>query len=180
MSDGTINIPVRSAPPSSPTTGRSKIWVSDSDKKPRVTDDNGITSSFESIYGSEYQSDVNDILATNNTTTFQSYLNLPYTITDVTVSSTYEVEVNFIWNYSSGSTDFRGQILINNVQYKEDFRNEPKDGGTDQRFWNGFKYRVGGDELSLLSGNITWAFAASSGGNTARMYYCYLSIKRVS
>ena len=145
----------------------------------RITDENGSTIYTPSIYGTDYNGDSEDSFATNNTTTFQNYLTVPYTITDINAAALYELEVSFIWGYSSGSTDYRGRLTINGSQYREIFSKEPKDGGSDQRDWRGFKYLVTGAELATLTGNVGFDFAASSNGNTARTYYAYLSLKRV-
>lgn len=144
-----------------------------------LTDENGSTVYQANVYGQDYNGDFNDAFATNNTTVFQNYLNVPYTVTSIGIDAYYELEVSFIWGYSSGSTDYRGQLSINGIQYKELFTKEPKDGGSDQRDWRGFKYLVRGDELGALSGNLDFNFASSSSGNTARTFYAYLSLKRV-
>lgn len=178
MSDGTINFPERSTPPDSPSVNRYKIWI-DSSGKPRITDQNGVTLGFESIYGSSFSSGDREGLQSNNTTTFQSYLSVPYTINDLSASAQYQLEVNFIYNYSSAANDYVGALFVNGSQFKEDFVCEPRDGGTDQRFWISFKYKILGSELATLTGTIDWQFRSSSNGSTSRTYYCYLTLKRV-
>ena len=180
MSDGTVNLPVRSTPPDSPTAGRYKIWVSSVDGKPKITDENGVTLGFESLYGSDLNFDTNDLDTTNNTTTFQNYLTIPYAVSTVDANARYEVTISFVWGYSSAANDFRGQFTINGVQFGEEFRQEPKDGGTDQRHYTTFNFPVTGTDLNLLNGFIGWNYASSTGGNIARMFYCYLKLKRLS
>lgn len=178
MSDGTLNFPKRASDPSPPSVDRYKIWV-DSNGKPRITDENGDTIGFENIYGSDYSGDKKNTEETNNTTSFVEYLSIPYEISDTTASAQYEITLSIVWNYSSGANDYRGVIKINGVIYGQEFRQEPKDGGADQRFFTSFPVLVGGDEIGALTGNISWDFASSVGGNTARTYYCSLTIKRV-
>ncbi len=179
MSDGTINFPKRASDPDSPTVGRCKIWI-DTNGNPKLTDENGITVGFESLYGSSFNSNLQEGLQSNNTTTFQTYSTLNYTVEDIGGAANYEIEASIFWNYSSAANDYRGKIQVNGADFKEEMRVEPKDGGTDQRNWAKLTYPITGAQLASLSGDITWQFASSSGGNTARTYYAYLTIKRVS
>lgn len=180
MSDGTLNFPLRTVAPSAPAVGRAKIWVSDVDGKPYITDSSGNTFPFESQAGRNYASGVNKTLETNNTTTYEEYVSLNYSNVDLSSSATYEIDVNFVWNFSSGSNDFLARVMLNGTQFGEGFRREPKDTGSDQRYYQGFKLVVFGNELSLPNGSISIEFASSSPGDTARMYYCYLSFRRVA
>lgn len=179
MSDGTINLPVRTTPPDSPNTGRYKIWVASSDGKPRITDENGVTKTFETIYGSEYFSDEAETIATNNSTTLETYLSVVFNNIEATPTAKYVIECNIKYNHSSTGTDYRGQILVNGSPYKEELRVEPKDSGADQRIPATFKFPITGDVLST-AGNISFAYRSSSSGNTARTYYCFLELIRVA
>jgi hypothetical protein len=178
MSDGTLNFPTRATPPASPDVGRWKIWV-DSNGKPKITDSSGTTIGFEPLYGSSFNEIEKDVIETNNTTTFQNYETLNYTVESIDPLAIYEMEINFIWNFSSGANDYVGRFVVNGAQFKEPFQDEPKDAGADQRKWNGFKYRITGAQLATLTGTIAWEFRSSNAGNTARTYYAYINLKRV-
>lgn len=179
LSDGTINLPLRATPPDPPTIGRVKIWASSTDGKPRITDENGVTSSFEPAYGSLYFSSYRDTFDSNNSTTPELYHSLAYTGADIDPLAEYEISAHFVWNHSSASNDIICDLELNGSPIGEEFRVEPKDTGTDQRIHAPMKYKVTGAELATTNGNIDFYFRASSGGNTSRMYFCLLTILRV-
>lgn len=180
MSDGSINFPRRASEPDTPAAGRTKIWVDDGDGKPKYTNDAGVTSPFGGLYGQNFQATLEDADATNNTTSFVTYDDLSYTVDTVSGFVIYEVNINFVWGYSAPSTDFRARLLVNGVQIGEEFRQEPKDGGVDQRQYMSLTVPVFGFQLGTVTGTIEFQFAASNAGPEARMFYNYMTIKRVS
>lgn len=178
MSDGTLNFPKRNTAPSSPSTDRAKIWVGD-DGKPRITNDDGTTSGFESNFGANYFYNSNEITATNNTNTFQSFLTLTYSGLDNSASALYRVAVSFAWNYSVGQRNYNGQFTINNVQFGELFSQEPKDTAADNRLWESLFVVVSGADLAS-AGFIGYNFRAQNNGDTATTYFARLELFRVA
>jgi hypothetical protein len=53
MSDGTINLPKRSTPPSAPTVGRFRIWVDSNDNEVKFIDDLGVIQTFKGDQGDQ-------------------------------------------------------------------------------------------------------------------------------
>ena len=168
-------------PPTTPAAGKAAITLAPNGQV-RVTDSNGDSFLFSAprLYGTDLNYGKKNAVETNNTTTEQTYLNVPYTISDNTVNALYEIDVHFSWSYSSTSSEYIGSLKLNGVQLEEEFRLEPKDAGTDQRIWNSMKFILTGAEVSALSGNIRWDFRSSSGGDTARTYYCLIKMKRIA
>ncbi len=180
MSDGTLNFPTRATPPDAPNAGRYKIWVDSTDGKPKITDENGVTTTFEAVYGQNFGAALNEADETNNTTTFDEYALLNYDVSTISGFVIYEVNLNIVWGYSVANQDFRGRLLLNGVQFGEEFRQEPKDAGADQRHYTSLTFPVFGFQLATLTGSLAFEYAASTAGNIARMFYCYLTIKRVA
>jgi len=168
-----------SSPPSGINTGESAITVDSTSGEPQYTDGNtGLTKTFKSIYGSNYHVNENTTPSTNTTTSFQNYLTLSYSMLDDSPSAIYKVNIFFVWGYSVPSRDYRGIFSVNGTQYGEEFRVEPKDGGSDQRNWATGWYTFTGAELGV-SGTIEFDFASQSNGDTSRTYTCNLELLRV-
>lgn len=181
MSDGTLNFPKRATTPDLPTSGRSKIWVDGNDNEPYITDgDTGQTTPFKGAFGANLQLDERLDEQTTTSTTWQTYLNINYNSIDPT--STYRMGLQFVWGYSSASTDFEARMLINNEQYGEIFKVEPKDGGTDQRNQEYMLAWLSEARFSAWTTNnqVQIQFRASNGGNTARMYKASVEFWRIS
>ncbi len=178
MSDGTLNFPTRSVPPSTPSTNRAKIWVGD-DGKPQITTDDGQSKTFENVYGQNYTYSANEIPSTNSTNGFQSYLTLTYSGLDVSPGARYRVAVSFAWNYSVGQRNYIGQFNINGVDFGEPFSQEPKDTAADNRIWESLFVVLDGSELNA-NGFIGYNFRAQNNGDTATTYFARLELFRVS
>ncbi len=178
MSDGTLNFPKRTTAPSTPSNGRSKIWV-DSAGKPKITNDDGTTAGFEANFGANYFYNSNEIPSTNNTNQFQSFLTLTYSGIDTSPTARYRVAVSFAWNYSVGQRNYIGQFNINGVDFGEPFSQEPKDTAADNRIWESLFVVLTGAELNS-AGFIGYNFRAQNNGDTATTYFARLELFRVA
>jgi hypothetical protein len=171
MSDGTLNLPVRLTPPSPPSAGRQKIWIDGNDGKPKSTDENGVSKSFESVYGQNYFYAANEVEETNNTTTFEESVSLNFSGIDPASTARYEIMVSFVWGYSAPNRDYTGRFTLNGVQFGDVFKKEPKDGGADQRQWETiFVGDFSAAELGGVSGSVGFEYAAQQAGDKARPY----------
>ncbi len=178
MSDGTLNFPTRTTDPSTPATGRAKIYV-DNFNKPKIKTDDGSIVGFESNFGANYFYNANETPATNNTTGFQSFTSLTFSGLENSATALYRVAVSFAWNYSNGQRNFIGQFTVNNVQFGELFQQETKDTGGDIRHWQSLFVVVTGAELNA-SGFIGFNFRAQQNGDTATLYFARIELFRVA
>jgi len=109
------------------------------DGTPCTIDSNGVEVCYAQvsgqIHGSFFQKNENNVPANTSSTSFQNYLTLSFAGIDSSPTAIYKVSLFFVWGYSDGGKDFRAQLTINNIQYGEEFRKEPKDTGTNQRYW---------------------------------------------
>lgn len=173
MSDGTLNLPVRNSDPATPSSGRVKVWVDAVDKKPRTTDDAGVTSGFESAFGQNFAFAKETNPATNNTSTPQTYVSRAYDIVSIDPSRIYRVMAKISCGYSTGTRDFRARLTLNgNEIADEEVRVEQKDSGGDQRI----PYVLGpfyltGAEMIQAQGNFELQYYAQQNGDVARAYY---------
>ena len=168
-----LTLTKRVTPPSAPPTNKVAISVNDSGQ-PQITDENGVTTTFESVFGQNYQYVSRFDDDTHNNTNRESYLDFD---TENLPLGTYELEVEYIWNYSSASNDFIGEIQINGSQLEDLHQQEPKDTGTNQRHVQFRKFT-----LVNISGVQTFDFlyGPSNNGNTARVYQAKFWFKRVA
>lgn len=90
---------------------------------------------------------------------------------------THELIVQYTWGYGSAATDFVGEIRQDGNLLVDGHRQEPKDGGADQRM----SYMMM-DEIIIPPGGSTvvLSFASSSSGNQARMYSARMRSQRVA
>jgi hypothetical protein len=178
MSDGTLNFPKRNTAPTIPSAGRSKIYV-DAQGKPKIANDDGTISGFESNFGANYFYNANEVPATNNTSGFQSFLTLTFSGLDTSPTARYRVAVSFAWNYSAAQRNYIGQFSINNVPFGEDFSQEPKDVGGDNRIWESLFVVLSGADLNA-AGFIGFNFRAQNNGDVATTYFARLELFRVA
>lgn len=175
MSDGTINIPNRATAPSTPTIGRSKIWVDNTDKKARITDDTGFTRPFESIFGNSFALNKKTIIESNSAATFQIYISQTYEPIAF-ASGTYRVELVFLWRMSNTTTSIEVGLNINGVLYESTILKESKDASDVCRECLVYYIPVG---TLLASNTFELVFRPESGGNTATIYSGSLAAWRV-
>lgn len=166
-----LTLDERSTPPNPPANGKATIYV-DQGNGPSVRKSNGDIETFKAIFGTQASSAKETADLVNTSTAFQNYLtfnptNLP--------QGNYLVLVRIVWGYSSGSNDIRVQFQLDNANFVSELREEPKDGGADQR-----KHSMA-FSLVQLNGNHTFDinWAASSGGNQARMFEAEIILFRV-
>lgn len=131
---------------------------------PKYKDENGSIFSFSNPFGSEFQYFENTADETNNSSTWDTYLSC--VTTDLPLGDYFYI-IEYYWNHSSGSTDFGGRLQLNDVTNGDIHRQEPKDGGGEQRFVNHFFRRFTG-----LSGvnTINFQYNAANNSNTSRIY----------
>ena len=177
MSDGTLNFPHRSVPPSAPSVDRTKIWIDDTGEA-KLTDSAGVTTPFKSIFGANYTYANNNVASINDTTTFQNYLTLNYAGLDTSPGTQYRIGLTFGWNYSVATRNYIARFLLNGVQFGPDFQVEPKDGGTDISHWETVFFVVDGATLSG-SGTLEFEFRAQSAGDVATTNFASYELFRV-
>lgn len=135
-------------------------------------DENGQVNLFGAVFGKNFANKKKTSDQTTTQRSFQAY----DSIIAPADGNNYLVYVRYVWGYSSGSTDFRGRILINGSQALEEHRQEPKDGGNDQR------YHFSTMTLAVPSGGnveVEIEFAAGSSGNQARLYESEIILWRI-
>lgn len=180
MSDGTLNFPERSSTPSTPSTGRYKIWVSDVDGKPKITDDTGSTTGFENVYGQNFQYSSDQFEDTNTTEVPQTYTNISYPSGLATVGYKYEIHFSAITRYSTGTRNHMSRIAVDSVLLEEEISIEHKDSGPDIRHPINYTYIIDGSALNNAGGFIDFDFWAQLAGDTATIYSATLTFKRVA
>ena len=84
---------------------------------------------------------------------FQSYLQIQFSVDEL--GATYRTNCDFLWGHDSASSDIRVAISLDGGVNVKEFRVEPKDAGTDQRYQdNILKYfenlSVGTHTIDLL------------------------------
>lgn len=166
-----ITLDERTTAPNAPANGKQTIFA-DVNNGPSVRKSNGDIETFKSIFGTQASSAKETADLINTATTFQNYLN--FNPTNLPPGN-YLVLMRVVWGYSSGTNDIRVQFQLDNSDFVSELRQEPKDGGADQRMHDTIF------SLVSLNGNhnfdINWA--ASSGGNQARMYEAEIILFRV-
>jgi len=148
--------------PSTPPAGKQKIFTTAANG-PAVKKSNGTVETFKSLFGTNFASKKKTDDLVNTTTTFQNY----DTLSLIGVpQGNYLIFVRYVWGYSSAANDIRVQCQLDGVNMFEEHRQEPKDGGADQRM-----HECIPTVLSLDGDHdITIDWASSNGGNQARMY----------
>jgi len=126
------------------------------------------------IFGSQFQQVSDNAESTTTQTVFQQKLRLT---TPSLPSGVYRIGYNFHWRHNSGSTNFRGQVQLNDVTTIMSCTIEPQDAGASQSHpICGFYY------TSTISGVqfIDMDYCSSNASHTAAISTCRLEIWRVS
>lgn len=168
MSDLTLN--ERSTPPSAPSNGKQTIFV-DENNGPSVRKSNGDVEPFKSLFGTTFTNKKKESDETTTSPTFVNYDTL--NLTGVPQGN-YLIMMRWVWGFASGANDIRVQWQLDEANIIEEHRQEPKDGGADQRHHNS------SFSVIQLDGNhaITIDYA-SSNGSQARLFESEIVLFRI-
>lgn len=174
MSDGTINFPNRDSSPDSPATGRSKIWVSSTDGKPRITDSLGNTQGFGSTFGSEFTLETRTTQATTSSTTMTTYSSYSPSVSG---DGVYMVEAVLRYSMSSPDNNFRARLMIDGVNVAGNLVRRVR--STGDRHHGQIVAYVNGSDLSTTTPLIQLQYAVEFNWASATIYSSNITIKRV-
>ena len=110
--------------------------------------------------------------ATTSATSWQEYRKNTFYLP----KGIYRIGFNFTWGYSSTSYDIRVECRFDNTQVAF-LRQEPKDGGSNQRYWASYFDYVEVDTDGDYVMDIR--YKANKSSHTARMYASVMEIWRV-
>jgi len=160
-------------PPGDPGVGKSAIFV-DSANGPSVRKGGpgGGVETFKSLFGTGFASKKKTADETNSSTTPEIYDSLSIIGAP---AGNYLVFLRWVWGYSSGSQDIRVQWYLDNNPMIEEHRQEPKDGGSNQRMHESVPTVIS------LDGDheIKVEYSSSAAGNQARMYETEIILFRI-
>lgn len=177
---GRITIKQETITPSTPSTANRALYPK-ADGWYEMNDQGVERSLFsnDNVYGQEYFSAVKDTQDTiSGTLNYKTYLTLNYNDIQDSDTAKYVLKINVLWNHSSTGTDYRARTRLNGSIFGPGMKVEPKDTGSDQRIPYNMEIPLTGSELGA-SGSISYEYG-SSGGNTARTYYCFMQLVRVA
>ena len=157
--------------PVTPNPNEVSIYV-DTNNEPKYINGSGQVRGFDSLFGQNFASQKK---TADETTTSTSFVNYDSFITQNLPEADYFVMVRYVWGYASGANDIRGQINLNGSPLIEEHRQEPKDGGVDQRF------HFSTFTIAKLAGvNTIDIDYATSNGSQARMYESEIILWRIN
>lgn len=134
------------------------------------------------VFGTEYDYEEKTTLQTTTSTSWQEYMSL----TTASLSAgKYRIGWMYVWSYSDSNDEFMARVQVDNTTNLINpgdgtypyHRQEPTDGGTDQRCYNyGFR------EVTLTAGvhDIDMDFQSDETADTARMHHGQIEIWKVS
>lgn len=158
------------AEPSTPPAGKTKIFIGP--EGPSAKKDDGSVDPFKSVFGTRFVAQKKTADEVNSTTTPVTYDSIDLIGVP---QGNYLILVRWVWGYASGANDIRVDWQLDDVNFIEEHRQEPKDGGADQRHHE--------QAFSVLqldgSHTIKVDYRSSNGGNQARMYETELVLFRI-
>ena len=165
--------------PSSISSGESAMSIDQTSGELQITDgDTGETTAVRSVFGRDYFYGANTTEQTNDTDTFDTYLNFNYTGVSDNPNARYRIGFSFCWGYSNSQRDYVGQILINGNVLVQPFQKEPKDPGGDQRPWDSIFFIIDPSVLGP-SGTIQFQFKATQAGDVATTHFAHMELYRI-
>lgn len=168
MSDLTLN--ERSTPPNAPSNGKQTIFV-DENNGPSVRKPNGDVETFKSLFGTNF---TNQKKTVDETTSSQSFVNYDSLVLTGVPPGNYLIMMRWVWGFASAANDIRVRWQLDNADIIPEHRQEPKDGGADQR------HHESSFSILALNGNHTINIDyASSNGSQARMFQSEIILYRI-
>ena len=142
------------------------------DSKGRVT--NVTTLPTPSVFGSAFQTYLDDTTATTTSTTFTS--GAGFTTASLTSAGTYRIGLFFNWAISATTSDARFRLSIDGVQVGPEMRAETSE-TVSQSYWEQGIFYAG---LSTGTHTISLDFACETAGVTLSLYQARFEMWRAS
>jgi len=176
---GKLTIKEESSNPQTPVSGNRTMYPKQ-DGWYEINDSGVVKNLFsDKVFGLNYIGQSSSGQDTNTLNSFKTYLGLSYPSGIATNGYKYEIEFHALTRYSTSGRNHICRIALDGNTIEEEISIEHKDTGSDIRFPIGYKYIIDGNQLNGNGGFIDFDYRAQQNGDTARVYSCTLTFKRV-
>lgn len=165
-----ITLDERSTAPDAPANGKQTIFV-DENNGPSVRKSNGDVEPFKSLFGTAFTNKRKSVDETTSSITFVNYDTL--NLVGVPAGN-YLILNRWVWGFASAANDIRVRWQLDGADFIPEHRQEPKDGGADQR------HHESSFSVLALNGDHTITIDyASANGSQARLYETDMVLFRI-